>query len=380
MLAFHSAACVVYQVSILNRDGSLARVLPAKRNLILDQGLDGLVLRTWEQSFAVAVVGTGTTPTKRDSGAITVSRAGATLTASAGFFEAADVGRLFKFDTGEEVRITGFTDALTVTTDTAGTIAAAEGTVWYVNQQGLAAESKRSNTYSTSAGECGTTVVMPTITMKRTFVFAAETGTVTYREIGWSHTTAVANNLFGRDLLAGVGVTLVAGQQLKVSVQLAVTFSPAAPVAYANVVTGWATGGQFALEGANIRTVDAAGAQTAVNDQMEPSVTPVLAVDSSAPALAALATNSYQTMTGTRASGTATLAGYSAGSFTRSATYTFGVGVGNFAIRSLYLAGDAVNTQRSVARVLLDAPGETKANTHTLSLTFTKTWGRVLIN
>src|SRR5690606_11548336 len=162
--------------------------------------------RRWAASFTSAVVGTGTDPVRRDSGAVTLSRAGTTVTASAGFFEAADVGRLLKMDTGEDMRVISFASSTSVEVDTSRPIAATPGTVWYVNQTALVSESKRSNTYSTDGGANGSTFLVDTWTHKRTFVFSAEAGPVVYREIGWSWTNTVGANLFGRDLLAGAGV------------------------------------------------------------------------------------------------------------------------------------------------------------------------------
>ncbi len=223
----HAAASVRYRLEILDAAGLLVHRVPWKRNLILDQGLDAVAVRGWVQNFDYAVAGTGTTATRRDSGAITVSRAGTTLTASAGFFEAADAGRLFKFDTGEEVRISSYTDGTYVETVTSGTIVSAEGTVWYVNQTALATETKRTGTLSTDSGDNGSSFLVDTWTHKRSFIFSAESGSVNYREVGWSATNTPGNNLFGRDLLAGGGVNLVSGQQLKVTVEMSVKIGPA---------------------------------------------------------------------------------------------------------------------------------------------------------
>lgn len=376
--AITSAAQVHYQISVLNSDGSVARQLPRKRNLILDQGLDAIASTPWADVFTVAVLGTGTTPTKRDSGATTFTRTGSTVTASAGFFEAADVGRLLKFDSGEEVRISAYTDPTTVTTSTSGAIAAAEGTVWYVNQTGLFAESKRSNTYSTGGGECGSTFSAGVWTHKRTFIFSAETGTVTYREIGWASTTGAGANLFGRDLLAGVGVTLVNGQQLKVSVELTVAYAPYTSAAWANVITGWSTNGTHGIESSLNRRVSSTGGAVGFV-ALEPSGPNRVYVSDQSAAIAAMSSNDDSPVQGGFTAANSSASSYSAGSFTRSHSGTFGVGSANGAIRSLLIGHFDGTYHRYSYRVLLSAP-ETKANTHTLSITFTFTWGRVLSN
>ena len=106
----HSSASVTYETSILEHGFEIARRAP-KKNLLLDSGLDGWAVRTFWDSFSHCVLGDGTAPTKRDSGAITATIAGEVATASAGFFDPADVGRLLKLDSGQEVKIDGYTSA-----------------------------------------------------------------------------------------------------------------------------------------------------------------------------------------------------------------------------------------------------------------------------
>ncbi len=372
---------VHYSVAVIDAaTGREVMRLPRKRNLILDQGLDGIAARSWAASFTQAVIGTGTDPTKRDSGAVTFSRAGTTVTASAGFFEAADVGRLLKWDTGEEVYVTAFTDASTVTVATSGTIAAGEGTIWYVNQTGLTTETKRTGTLSADSGAHGTVWTGGTATMKRTFIFSAETGTVNYREIGWSYTASAGANLFGRDLLDGVGVTLVSGQQLRVTVELSLTLSPATPTAYVSAITGWTQNGQMVVPSgsAAISIVSTTGAITARNG-LEPSSAKNVSVSASTAALGDLAEAFVNPNTaGVLATVAATAASYVAGSFTRTFSGTLGIAAGNStSIRTLWLAGNAGSD--AGLRVLL-AAAETKDSDHTLSLTFRVSWGRILTN
>lgn len=383
------SAAVRYQVSIHDAEtGRAVKRLPAKRNLILDQGLDGIAVRSWANAFRAAAIGTGTIPTKRDSGAVTVSRTGATLTSSAGFFEAADVGRLFKFDTGEEVRITAFTNSTTVTTSTSGAIAASEGTVWYVNQTALAVESKRTDVYSNDGGANGTTYSSPTVTQKRTFIFSAESSTITYREIGWSHTTTPGPNLFGRDLLAGAGVTLVSGQQLRVVVELAVSYAPVTPIAYTSIATGgWTANGTCGIESLfdilDINwgnTVRPSGMDIATSPSLDPSGTGriLLASDSVAVIPASLA---QRVVPGLIHEAVPSLGAYIAGSFIR--TKSIGMSTleaNSSAIRSIVLGGNGTGGGRTSSfRVRLDA-AEAKTSSQTLTIGFTLSWGRSLVN
>jgi hypothetical protein len=371
---------VHYTLAILDRSGRVVRRLPRRRNLILDQGLDQIASTPFVDCMAYAAVGTGTTPTKRDSGAITVSRTGSTLTASAGFFEAADVGRLWKWDTGEEARITAFIDAQNVTTDTSGAVAAAEGTVWYVNRTGLAAESKRTGTYTNDGTLNGSSQLGATITHKRTFDFPAETGTVNYREIGWSWSPSAGGNLFGLDLLAGSGVTLVAGQQLRVTVELAVTYSPTTPTAIPALITGWTATGSAQMEGASCRSIQPNGHPQGGGGDI--SSAKRIIVCSSAPAHVSFTASGNVECPGQLANIPATAAAYVSGSFSRTWSGTFGTNTGNGTIAAVALGYEYMSgfmRLGSILRVILSAP-ETKSSTQSLTLSFSMSWGRVLNN
>ena len=379
---FEVSAAVHYTVQVLNPDGSLAFALPRKRNLILDQGLNLAASHSWVALFSYAAVGTGTTPVKRDSGLTTFTRSGSTVTASANFFEAGDVGRLFKFDSGEECYITGFADVQNVTVSASGTVAAAEGTVWYVNQTSLTAETKRTNTYGGDSGDNGWTFSLGRCINKRTFIFSAESGTVIYNELGWSNTGTAGANLFGRDVISG-GVSLSAGQQLKVIVELSLSGTPATPTPYTNVVTGWTQNGAACVEGIGTASsavfswVGSAGNTNEAGDAvLEPSRQKQVILSTNSAALINQ-TTVQQPAAGIIRAKTAGPDSYVTNSFTRTYAVTFGLSEGNStAIRSLYLAGNGFNVG---LRILLDA-AETKDSSHTLTLTFRLTWGRVLSN
>lgn len=381
-------AAVHYTISVLDPDGREVERRARKRNLVLDQGLNLVATTAWCNLFSVAAVGTGTTPVKRDSGAILFTRAANVVTADAGFFEAGDVGRLLKFDSGEEMYITAFTDAQNVSVSVSGALpGGTPGTVWYVNQTALTTEVKRASTYGGDSGDNGMTFSLGSMVNKRTFIFSAEAGSVTYNEVGWSNTGAAGANLFGRDVISG-GVTLSAGQQLKVIVELTLTATPQALTAYASVISGWTQPGAFNVESISktgslaICYVDDFGG-TAVPtgfglSVLEPSHNKYLALATDATPIVA------QTSTDLAYSGEIakiTLVGdaYVSGTFTRTYRGTFAVGQGNSTgIRSLCVTGSNGGSNR-IFRVLLDA-AETKDSAHTLEIVFRLTWGRVLVN
>lgn len=371
-------AAVRYTVAVIDADGRVVSQRGPKRNLILDSGLNALASTSWTDQFQTAHVGTGTTPTKRDSGAVTFTRTGSTVTASAGFFEAADVGRLLRFDTGEEVRITAYSDAQTVTTADSGSIAASEGTVWYVNQTALISQSKTTSTYATTGGANGSSFASGVWTHKRTFLFSAEAGSVTYREIGWS---ASGGSLFGRDLLAGVGVSLIAGQQLRVTVELSVTYSQLVSTAFGDVGSGgFATTGACGIENVGqVGKVNTNGSSSSVN-MLDPGGSPgrQIGLATGAAAIAdAVSSGDSAAMSGVVDSQTATSASYVTGAFARSFAVTFGVSAGNStALRSIYFHS---GNNRPTYRVLT-ASSQTKTADQTLRIEFTLSWGRTLVN
>lgn len=375
---------VHYSVAVLNPDGTVADSRRRKSNLLLDTGLDLAATSRFAALFTYAAVGTSANPVKRDSGAITFTRSADTVTASANFFEAGDVGRLLKFDSGEEMYITAFTDAQTVTVNESGTLGASEGTIWYVNLTGLAAETKRTNTYGSDSGDNGSTYSAPlkTWTMKRTFIFSAESTSVTYREIGWGPSSTPGSNLLGRDVLAGGGVSLISGQQLKVVVELSFTFAPNEPTEYTNVVTGWSQDGDCCIEDVNtgtaISAVNTNGSTPNVGGFLEPSETSACVLSTLSGALVSMGISS-QPDTGKLVIKEMSLATYVAGSFTRRKSVTFTVSEGNStSIRSIWLTSSTQANNRGF-RVLLDA-AETKDSAHRLTLRFDITWGRVLTN
>lgn len=244
-------AKVRFKTGVLNPDGTFKQLRDWKRNLILDSGLDSVASRNWVDNIAFGVIGTGNNPTDRDSGAVTVTVVSGVATASAAFFEAQDVGRLLRLDTGETGYITAFTSTTEVDVSMAD---AGPGlfTIYYVNDTQLETEHKRSNSYSLlSAGNGSVWAGSPTFawTFTRTFIFSAEAAPVTITEVGWSW-GANPTALFGRQVLSGIGDSLLAGQQYVISVELTIAVGPSAQVPQADVGTNCDTTGDAVLESA----------------------------------------------------------------------------------------------------------------------------------
>jgi hypothetical protein len=374
---------VTFTREIISQDGRLVRRFKPQKNLLLDQGLNNLGTGTvsgWANAFSYCVLGSGTTPTRRDSGTITFSRSGTAVTASANFFEAADSGRLLKFDSGEECYLT-YVNGTTATSNISGTVAAAEGTIHYVNVTSHQTELKRTSAYASDSGANGSSWNGTTgiLSQWRTFLFSAETGSVTYREIGWSHSVTAGANLSGRALIAGGGDSLIAGQIYKVKVQFDITLTPLTAVAFV-VPTGiWAGAtGQTRIEGVNFGLVQTTGNVGSMG-HLDPAHTGLVFLATGSTALAA------PSLVGPLVSGQVgsqyglTLDSYSAGSFTRTSRATVPVNDANVAtIRSVQFAGMNSAGQGSL-RLLFDA-AQTKTSSQTLLIVFRKTWGRVLVN
>jgi len=359
------------------------------QNLILDQGLNNVMTSyAWASAFQACAVGTGTTPTYVDSGSITATASSTTVTSSSSFFTSGMTGYLIKFDSGEERYIT-FVSATTATLSSALTIGSPTlFTVYAVNQTGLDTETKRSNTYLTGSGNCGTSWTSTTSAQMRTYDFSIEGSNINYSELGWSDTTTSGNNLFSRTLIAGGTVTVLTGQGLRVVYTLTITVSSSTstgsflitgwPVAPSTVVTGsYSLGNPFGNTGSPpIGTVGTSGGSSVTNGcvyEIGPgpwSPNARLCTGSSLPAFG----NDYSAGT-TALSDSGGRASYISGSFQRDYTFHFNLGS---AVRTDW-RGISLSLSTTNFVFVFDQ-AQTKDNAHTLDFNVTIQVGRVLTN
>jgi hypothetical protein len=221
-------------------EGKVVHETPLTPNLILNQGMDNVASLSVCNLFVYCAVGSGSTPTEDDSGAVLAQTSGTNCQADAAFFTAGDVGKLLRFNTGEKAIITAYIDDQNVTLDTAlGVAVDTAFTMYRVAQVGLATEVKRTNNYLTGAGNCGTTRSGSTFTHQRTFDFTAEVSTQAYSEVGFSNSASAGNNLNTRGLFTGAPISVVAGQQLRVIYYFVVTLAPTSPSDAEWPITGW---------------------------------------------------------------------------------------------------------------------------------------------
>lgn len=220
------------RVRVAVREGDhIVRDFGWQDNLILDQGLDKLAIMPINQVFQACCCGTGSNPTGRNPNT-TATISGTTLTAAVATFTTADLDSDCVFASlGLRFKIEQILSPTQVTLFTSGSIPTATAfTIEYTNQAILAGEVKRSTSYLTSPGGCGSIINPGNIVLWRTFLFSPETTEITYTELGFSDSSAAGANLFSRVVLAtpislvGPQAALPSGQLLQVTYQLTVGF------------------------------------------------------------------------------------------------------------------------------------------------------------
>lgn len=356
-------------------------------NLILDQGLNKILRAsgtiTWASWSVFCVAGTGTTATVTDSGVITATTAGSstTITATSSIFTAAHVGGLIKFDSGAERYIQSQTGTACVVTVAVNIAAPTLFAVWAVNQLGLASESKRTNTYLTGTGNCGSSFASNVWSGKRTYDFSAEVANTNYTELGWSDIFTAGANLNSRTLITGGTVSVLIGQQLRVIYTLQVTVTPAVSTAGSYAITGWPVSPAVTVNG-NYIIANPAGS-------IDPSISTAGGVNSngafpmSRTSLtifhlctgSALPTFGTNYSSGTQAvSDTTSYTSYTDNNFYLDAEGIFGLSTGNGT------NWRGITAQGNPAFVFVFNEAQTKASTHTLTVRARMTIGRTLTN
>ncbi len=389
------ACSVKYQTRIRDvATQEIVSVQPMRKNLVMDGGLDAYATINFGSLFNFACVGTGTNPVNRFSAPVTFTQVGNTITASAPFFLLSDVGYILKYGAqgsgsgGAEQYITGFTSSTVVTVSSSATVAAPTlGCLWYVTQTTLQTQVKSTSTYPVSGSGTVNTINVGTMTraFTRVFIFSAEVGTVTYNEIGWSWN---GTNLFGRDLILPAGVTLIAGQQLEVTLHVSLVVSPTDAVSVPDVSAGtWDTSGTALIEYAqgsasngqafSVINADGSNAAPFAGYTLEPPQGLIhLAL------IRAAWTQLATINTGLNPNGNAidlfdlTRGVYTPGSFTLTNSGT--IPLGN--LNGQTWTGIGINNTGSWMWSLQLATPNSKDSSHTLSFSFTVSWGRILVN
>lgn len=249
---------------------SRARWTPWKKNLVFDAALNafagGTGNLTKEQgasSFAYCQVGTSAAAQTFQSGGVTFTQVGTTITASSTFFTAAMVGAIFKYgnpgtSNGAEQYIVSQTGTSCVVSGAGMTVGTpTPATVFLVQQTALTSPLLSTNSYQTTGSSCGTVTTGNVQTFQRTFNFPVQGSPYNANEIGWRN-IADTTYSFGRLVLAST-IVVAPTQFLQVQLQMVVTYSPGSPMAVSNVGTIIDTSGTAMLEYLSFATVTSTG-------------------------------------------------------------------------------------------------------------------------
>ena len=366
-----------YTLSVL-RNGKVIKTLPKSRNLILDSGLNNHATVDLPGLFNAMLLGAtpSPTPVRRDSGAVTLSQSGTTITASGNFFQTTDTGRLLKYNDvpGTEVYLT-YVSATQAIASLTASVSSINGTIWYVNETALDdATPVTTNTRNGGAALNGTSWSGAVQTLKRTLVTSPVGAPVTFTEIGFN-TNGANTNIFDRDIITG-GVSLLTGDQARCTVEVITTYSPTTPLAQGNVATGFDSSGNIQLEGGLFPFIDSNGDGVAgilsVNGFIFGAISDTFSLqpfDSTSSGI--LRNGDNLSIVGS---------GYTAGSFKRDYSGMLAISQANTTITALaWGSGNGPHQTYCALTQKLTTPF-TKTSVQTLAATLTFSWGRTLIN
>lgn len=381
-----------------------------QKNLILNQGMDGLFDRSTADSFAYAIAGDGSRINSKNSGLSTITQSATTVYLYnrtgqiADFTSSMDGGNYpAVLQAGDVIQYTNLSESKVVSVDAGGFMATvdtnynlaagdAQGfTVWKTTQTALQYELKRTNTYLN--GSCGTTTLANQKTHRRVFDFSAETVLTSYNELGMSWANAGAGTTFSR-MLFPASVQVSAGYQLRVIYDLIVTYTPAVSQSKAigvgggwGTLTGWEMLQNLTNATSYVASTGASNNNTAVLDPYWVNTGGnylSVFVSSESASLASLgsAVNRQTADVGYSTAGFSRDA-YVPGSYTCTKTGTVPISTGNSThLRAIGLGtyGSGINPAASAYQALcyvFDAD-ESKNSSQAISFTYRWSWSRVL--
>lgn len=230
--------------------GKIVKESGWSKNMIFDSGLNRLAGGVgFANIFSFCQVGSSNAANSIQSGAVTFTQAGNTITASGSFFTSAMTGAILKYGTGsagQEQYIT-FVNSTTATSTISFTQSSPiAGTVWLVQQTALTAFLFSSNSYQTTGGSNTTTFTGNQISLQRTFIFPVQGSTYNVNEIGYSNATGGAA-CSGRIVLPSTD-TVTPTQFYVVVLQMTFTVSPGSPSSVGNVGTNINTAGTSMID------------------------------------------------------------------------------------------------------------------------------------
>jgi hypothetical protein len=217
------------------------------------------------------------------------------------------------------------------------------------------------------------------------FEFAAEVGSVTYNELGLTNTNAPTGGIQYTRALFGSPVSLVSGQNLRLTYTLNIS-QPATvtPITVSlAAVNGFNISGQMKLVGLFGGLFGSATSSliSAANDtywRCSPSTLASAACNllSAPTTFPTVNTNlGYTLISGAQAQ-SPSLSTYTAGSFTRNATYVFNPSTPSTTVSNVNGILFCVVNQQSTGVYLILTSAQTKANTNTLTVTLSSSVAR----
>lgn len=394
MTNLHQKTILRYNIALI-RKGEVVSKSAFRDNMITDAGLNKYASENgWLSCLNNPIVGDSVSPNPitRSSGVTTFTQSGTTITASASFFQSGDTGRLFKYgalgtSNGLEVYLT-YVNATTATASISATVSTPEaGTVWYVNISALVAPVagltwSKNNNASENFVSAGTVGAICTVTHQTVFYSSAFSANLTLTEIAFND-SSVNSNVFDRDLISPPVAVLI-GDQAVVTVQLIIEYSPITPSAVGNVGTGYDSSGDIQIEslgltqnGLGIQYFNSAGSIVQSTGSMEASQATSCTAFLSTFSFVTFNANSGTSRTATFNT-SATLQTYGTGNFYRDTVYVFDASSFNSTVYGLGWGANYNNAFGYVTQKFTTP--FTKSNLQTLTLTFRKSWQRVLTN
>lgn len=380
------------------------------KNLILNQGMDGLFDRSVVDSFTYAIAGDGSRINSKDSGLSTITQSANTIylynrTGQITDFTSSMDGGNYPsvLEAGDVIQYTNLSESKVVSVDAGGFMATVDTNynfgagdaqgfiVWKTSQTALQYELKRTNTYLT--GSCGTTTIANQKIHRRVFDFSAETSLTSYNELGMGWASSGAGTTFSRMLFPST-VVVAAGYQLRVIYDLIVTYTPAISQSKnIGVGGGWGTlTGWEMLQNITNGTsiVSSNGASNNATAVLDPYwvntggnyLSVFVSSESSSLAPFGSAVDRQTADVGYSSTGFSRDA-YVNGSYTCTKTGTIPINNGNSThLRSIGLGtyGVGINPASSTYQVLCYVydTDKTKTSSQSISFTFRWTWTRVL--
>lgn len=379
------------------RNGKVFAKQPFREHMITDWGYNRINQELMLTMISTGLIGDNVSPTpiRRDSGAVTFTQSGTTITASSSFFDSSDTGRLFKWGAsgsgsgGVEGYLTyisatsaAYSVSQTVSTPTAGVI-------WYVNTSALASYisglswSKVTGALNqfTQSGTSGNTCTLTHHSVIQSSTLGAS---YTLTEIAfWSGSGTPNTANFDRDLISPP-VAVISGDQVRATIELINTYTSITSVSQSNVGTGCDTTGNFQIEslllqdGVGIASLDSNGNIISTNGvHLEPSSGFNLAVYNQSFSLQTFSVATGPNTNLTRYQNSISSLSYTADTYYREGEWTVSV---SDAVGTIYgwSLGQPNFNGRGVTWVLTTP--FSKSSLEQLKIRFRKSWNRILTN